>query len=76
MVHRDIASRNFLVSSEGRILISDFGLSRVLVKNDDESDYVYLKTQETELPMRSTAPEAIIEERWDKRSDVWSFGKK
>lgn len=75
MVHRDIAARNFLVSSEGRILISDFGLSRSLTKkNPASTEYVYYKTQLTEIPMRSSAPEAIIEGRWTVQSDIWSFG--
>lgn len=76
MVHRDIAARNFLVSLEGRILISDFGLSRSLTKkNAASTDYVYLRTQRTDLPVWSSAPEGILQGRWTDRSDVWSFGK-
>ena len=75
VVHRDIASRNFLVSSESRILISDFGLSRLLAKNADSNDYEYASTQNSSFPVRTTSPEAIAKSRWTERSDVWSYGK-
>ena len=81
MVHRDLASRNFLVTTDCRIVVSDFGLCRGLERKrqlEDETgkphSYAYLLTHASELPIRSSSPESIGGE-WTTKSDVWSFGK-
>lgn len=73
-IHRDIAARNVLVDSSYRFQICDFGMSRMVDK-----DYVYIKTADTALPIRWTAPECItiIETShmasFSVFSDVWAF---
>ena len=52
-VHRDIAARNILLSSERRAKIADFGLSRETVDSD------YYLSEGGQLPIRWTAPEGV-----------------
>ncbi len=68
-VHRDLASRNCLVSRNLRVKISDFGLSQDIYSTD------YFKLGDTELlPIRWMPPEAILYAKFTTQSDVWSFG--
>ena len=69
-VHRDIAARNVLVSSDRRAKISDFGLSREV---HGASAYYRMKSK-GELPVRWTAPEALNNGVFTQQSDCWSFG--
>lgn len=50
-VHRDVAARNVLVTSDNRAKISDFGLSR------DIDDKAYYQSRGGALPIRWTSPE-------------------
>ena len=45
VVHRDLATRNILVTSDFTLKLADFGLTRVL---EDESDY-YTKSSNVSL---------------------------
>jgi serine/threonine protein kinase len=49
ILHRDISARNFLVSECGRVLVSDFGLSRHV---DAHEDSYYRALEQTTLPYR------------------------
>ncbi|EGD79003.1 TK/RTKC protein kinase [Salpingoeca rosetta] len=67
-VHRDIAARNILVSSERRCKVADFGLAR----DTEESDYY--RSRGGQLPVRWSAPEALEDRKFTRATDVWSFG--
>ena len=76
-VHRDLATRNVLVDLSLQCKVADFGLSRILVAKNDEfesngSEYYRCKTGL--LPIRWTAPEALLEGLFNEATDVWSFG--
>ncbi|RWS11184.1 proto-oncogene tyrosine-protein kinase ROS-like protein [Dinothrombium tinctorium] len=72
-VHRDLATRNCLVSSYLRcqrvVKIGDFGLARDIYKHD-----YYRKDGEGLLPVRWMAPESIVDGIFTTQSDIWSFG--
>ena len=68
LVHRDVAARNVLVSSERRAKIADFGMSRETVNSE------YYRSKGGQLPIRWTAPEALEEQKFSEKSDVWSYG--
>ncbi|XP_057312170.1 uncharacterized protein LOC130653668 [Hydractinia symbiolongicarpus] len=70
VVHRDIAARNILVGDNNQVKISDFGLSKILQHNanDDAGE------ENAAFAIKWTAPEAIIEQKFSSKSDVWSFG--
>ena len=68
-VHRDLATRNCLVSRNLQVKISDFGLSQDIYTTD------YFKMGDTELlPIRWMPPEAILYAKFTVESDIWSFG--
>ncbi|VDM45131.1 unnamed protein product [Toxocara canis] len=68
-VHRDLATRNVLISSDGFLRICDFGLSRcprVAPPKDSGS---------AQIPIRWMAPESLTRNPiYSSKSDVWSFG--
>jgi len=68
IVHRDLAARNILLTASGDPKISDFGMSRILQKEEEG------KTKKNLGPIRWMAPESLAQQTYSKKSDVWSFG--
>jgi predicted Ser/Thr protein kinase/uncharacterized protein YkvS len=69
IIHRDLAARNILLTATKEPKISDFGMSRVLQREDEEG-----QTKTNIGPIRWMAPESISKRKYSKKSDVWSFG--
>ncbi|XP_018412722.1 PREDICTED: muscle, skeletal receptor tyrosine-protein kinase [Nanorana parkeri] len=68
-VHRDLATRNCLVSENMVVKIADFGLSRNIYSAD------YYKANENDaIPIRWMPPESIFYNRYTTESDVWAYG--
>ncbi|KFP71833.1 Tyrosine-protein kinase FRK, partial [Acanthisitta chloris] len=67
-IHRDLAARNILVGEHNICKVADFGLTRVFKEN------IYESRPDTKLPLKWTAPEAFLSNRFSIKSDVWSFG--
>jgi serine/threonine protein kinase len=65
IVHRDLASRNLLVTQDINVKVSDFGLSR---------DNMYSADSTSPLPIRWSAPEVLLQQPATHKSDVFSFG--
>ncbi|XP_049913666.1 tyrosine-protein kinase SRK2 [Epinephelus moara] len=70
-IHRDLAARNVLVGENNICKVADFGLARVFMK---ENENVYEAKEGTKFPVKWTAPEAIHDNKFSIKSDVWSFG--
>ena len=68
-VHRDLATRNCLINQQLFVKISDFGLSKDIYSKD-----YYRLGDKSVLPIRWMPPEAIVYSKFNKQSDVWSFG--
>ncbi|XP_078584817.1 tyrosine kinase receptor Cad96Ca-like [Branchiostoma floridae x Branchiostoma japonicum] len=66
ILHRDLATRNVLVSADRTCKVSDFGLSR----EGDE----YERTTKTRLAVRWMAPESLFHRKYSTKTDVWAFG--
>ena len=67
-VHRDVAARNILLSTDLSAKVADFGLSR----NTDNAEYY--RSQSGQVPVRWSAPEALEHLRFTTKSDCWSYG--
>ncbi|XP_022901192.2 tyrosine-protein kinase CSK-like [Onthophagus taurus] len=65
VIHRDLAARNVLIAENGIAKVSDFGLAR---------KEKYLSVESAKLPIKWTAPEALKQNKFSNKSDMWSFG--
>lgn len=72
IVHRDVALRNCLQGSDGRVVLSDFGTSRIIGKNSALGESAQTKSDIG--PVRWMAPESIKDKMYGRMSDVWMFG--
>ena len=67
-IHRDIAARNILVGEYLTCKLANFHLARVV------HGEFYEAPRNTKFPIKWTAVEAALYNRFSIKSDVWSFG--
>lgn len=67
VVYRDLKPENCLLDAEGHLLLTDFGLSKVAVDENDKCDSM-LGTVEY------MAPEIVLGQKYGMAVDWWSFG--
>ncbi|XP_078577731.1 proto-oncogene tyrosine-protein kinase receptor Ret-like isoform X2 [Branchiostoma floridae x Branchiostoma japonicum] len=69
LVHRDLATRNVLVTDRLVMKISDFGLTRDVYEED-----AYMKKSKGRVPVKWLAIESLFDNVYTTKSDVWAFG--
>lgn len=68
MLHRDLASRNFLVANESCVKLADFGRARLV------TDDCYQAPRKERICIKWASPEVLIHSRYSSKSDVWAVG--
>ncbi|RJP74131.1 MAG: serine/threonine protein kinase [Candidatus Abyssobacteria bacterium SURF_17] len=68
IIHRDIKDGNIMINTEGVVKILDFGLAKLLTKEDITRPRAVLGT----VPFMS--PEQAVGKPVDIRTDIWSLG--
>ncbi|XP_077469831.1 inactive tyrosine-protein kinase 7 isoform X2 [Stigmatopora argus] len=67
-VHKDLAARNCLVSSQRRVKVSALSLSKDVYKCE------YYHYRQAWIPLRWLPSESVFEDDFSTKSDVWAFG--
>jgi serine/threonine protein kinase len=73
VIHRDIKPANILMTPEGRLLLTDFGLVKII----DEGKAPQMRLTGAGAPVGTPdymAPEQVIGEEIDARADLYSLG--
>ncbi len=68
IIHRDVSPQNVMISKEGRVQLTDFGIAKVV--NDAKGEL----TQSLKGKFRYMAPEAVKGLRLDQRYDLFAVG--
>jgi serine/threonine-protein kinase len=68
IVHRDVKPANILLSDDGRVLVTDFGIAKVL----DEPDLT--RTSQMLGTVKYLAPEQVESGPIDARTDIYALG--
>ncbi|KAF6769065.1 hypothetical protein AHF37_12780, partial [Paragonimus kellicotti] len=76
VIHRDLATRNILISGSLTPKICDFGLAVRVSANSASTQHESYKilTHQKQLPFRILPPEALCEHIFYLASDVWEYG--
>jgi eukaryotic-like serine/threonine-protein kinase len=69
LVHRDVSPQNILVSNDGHVKLSDFGIAKVLYSQREATAVGIVRGK---LPYMS--PEQVRNRPLDRRSDIFSLG--
>ncbi|XP_036403304.1 inactive tyrosine-protein kinase 7 [Megalops cyprinoides] len=67
-VHKDLATRNCLISAQRHIKVSALSLSKDVYSSE------YYSYRQARIPLRWLPAESVFEDDFSTKTDVWSFG--
>ncbi|MEM7677695.1 MAG: serine/threonine-protein kinase, partial [Myxococcota bacterium] len=67
VIHRDVSPQNILISYDGNVKVSDFGIAKAVHEIETKSDEIFGK-------LAYVSPEQCRGEGADEASDMWSAG--
>lgn len=68
-IHRDLKGENLLVTTNGRLKITDFGFARIAARNEEESKRLTFCGTDSYM-----SPEILIGNEFDLPTDIFSLG--
>ena len=68
-IHRDLKGENLLVTSNGRLKVTDFGFARITARNEEESKRLTFCGTDSYM-----SPEILLGNGFDLPTDVFSLG--
>ncbi|KAG7447268.1 kinase-like protein [Guyanagaster necrorhizus] len=68
-IHRDLKGENLLVTSNGRLKITDFGFARIAARNEEESKRLTFCGTDSYM-----SPEVLLGDEFDLPTDIFSLG--
>lgn len=71
-IHRNLSSHTILVGENLVVKVANFSCAKKLESGQDTFDAP--SNEAFKPPIRQSAPEVIIDQRFSNKSDVWSFG--
>ena len=74
IIHRDLKPANILFHADGRVLLADFGLAKVLREDADQEGSVLTSTGIVLGTPEYLSPEQADGQALDHRSDIYSLG--
>ncbi len=74
IIHRDLKPGNFLLHSDGRLVLSDFGIARIMQADSDTIGATLTGTGMLLGTPEYMAPEMLRSEQIDHRADIYALG--
>ena len=74
VIHRDLKPANFLLADDGRLVLTDFGIARILQKNISTSTATLTSADTILGTPQYMAPEMFMGETVDYRADIYALG--
>ncbi|KAK2462506.1 hypothetical protein APHAL10511_005476 [Amanita phalloides] len=68
-IHRDLKGENLLVTSNGRLKVTDFGFARIAAQNAEESKRLTFCGTDAYM-----SPEILLQNEFDLSTDIFSLG--
>jgi serine/threonine protein kinase len=74
VIHRDLKPGNFLLHADGRLVLSDFGIARIMQESSETVGSTLTATGVFIGTPEYMAPEMVLGETIDQRADIYELG--